>query len=42
MGCEAKYEMTKKGVQEEYFCLKLRFLVKKRGLYMPHIKFQTK
>ena len=33
MRCEAKYELTKKlGVKEEYFCLKLRFLVKKKGV----------
>ena len=32
MGCEAKYELTKKRCQgQEYLWLKLRFLVKKRG-----------
>jgi len=31
MGRETKYKLTKKGVKEEYFCLKLKLLVKKRG-----------
>ena len=29
IGCEAKYELSKKGVKEEFFVLKSRFLVKK-------------
>ena len=32
----------RKGVKEEYFCLNLRFLVKKWGSYMLYIRFQTK
>jgi len=32
IGNEAKYEVTEKGVKEEYLCLKLVFLVKKRGV----------
>jgi len=27
-GCEAKYKLTKKGVNEEFFVLKSRFFVK--------------
>src|SRR6218665_187061 len=41
IGSGAKYKVTEKGVKEEYFCLKSRFLVKKRGSYMLYIRFQT-
>ena len=30
IGCEAKYELTKKGLKEDFCVLKKRFLVKKR------------
>ena|SRR6218665_357645 len=33
--------LTKKRCEEEIFCLKLKFLVKKRGSYTLYIRFQT-
>jgi len=38
IGCEVKFELTKKGLKEECCVLKSRFLVKKRVIY---IRFQT-
>ena len=32
IGSEAKHEVTEKRCKEEYYCLKSRFLVKKRGV----------
>jgi len=34
IGCEAKYELTKKRCQGGIFVLKSRFLVKKRVIYV--------
>ena len=34
IGYEAKYELTKKGLKEEFFVLKSRFLVKKTVIYV--------
>jgi len=42
MGCEAKYELTKKSVKEEYFRLKLRLLVKKRRVIYVIYKISDK
>ena len=36
IGCEAKYELTKKSLKEEFFVLKSWFLVKKRVIYVMY------
>src|SRR6218665_1125803 len=47
IGCEAKYDLTKKGVKEDFFVLKSRFLVKilvqkrVKESYMLYIRFQA-
>src|SRR6218665_2052981 len=43
IGCEAKYELIKKGLKEEFLVLKSRFLVKKRVICITcmYIRFQA-